>query len=288
MGYKVRSVFLKSNGSGSDQGHKTWLGQPSFWQMLNPPLCPYRIQQSIPDFLSIAVPKTRATELPPHTDTLRVTAVCFGVGGLLSTLVTSGSLTTNDNNKKWPQVSRGYTTCRCARADSQWSCCRPSPARCGRCSAVPPRWFPRRAAPHEGWPWCRCRTAGEAARDDKSCERFVKRFDSFQNTRGVAYRLVHFLVVATFADQAVLVFRLFLRRRGGGSVHQRAGACVGAGCALWISPKSSWSSWRRSRCTSGLNNVIKWRINKNPGASFRNERLKLKTHSGENCVFKML
>lgn len=52
----------------------------------------HRIQQSISDLLSVAVTETGAAELTPHSHTLWVTAVGFGVGCFLAALVASGSL----------------------------------------------------------------------------------------------------------------------------------------------------------------------------------------------------
>lgn len=48
---------------------------------------PLRIQQSISNFLSIAITETRATELSPHSHTLWVAARGLGVNCLLTTLV---------------------------------------------------------------------------------------------------------------------------------------------------------------------------------------------------------
>lgn len=52
----------------------------------------HRVQQGIMDLLSVAVTETRATELPPHSHTLRVAAVCLGVNGLLAALMAGGAL----------------------------------------------------------------------------------------------------------------------------------------------------------------------------------------------------
>lgn len=54
--------------------------------------CTHWIQQSAADFLPVAVPETRPTELTPHTHTLRVVAAGLGVSSFLPTLVASGSL----------------------------------------------------------------------------------------------------------------------------------------------------------------------------------------------------
>lgn len=48
---------------------------------------PLWIQQSISNLLPVPVTEARAAELPPHPRALRVTAVGFGVGRLLSALV---------------------------------------------------------------------------------------------------------------------------------------------------------------------------------------------------------
>lgn len=59
---------------------------PSAWWTV-----PLRIQKSISDLLSVPVTQTGATELAPHSNTLWVSAVSFGVSRLLAALVTSGS-----------------------------------------------------------------------------------------------------------------------------------------------------------------------------------------------------
>lgn len=65
------------------------LKQMSIWSIY---LGTHGIQQSVSDLLSVAVTETRAAELTPHPDALRVTAIGFSVGCFLAALVTSGSL----------------------------------------------------------------------------------------------------------------------------------------------------------------------------------------------------
>lgn len=52
---------------------------------------PLRVEQSIFNFLSVAVAQTGSTELTPHPDTLWITTVSFSVDGLLTALVASRS-----------------------------------------------------------------------------------------------------------------------------------------------------------------------------------------------------
>lgn len=58
----------------------------------------HRIQQSVSDLLSVAVPETGAAELAPHSHALRVAAVGFGVCGFLAALVAGTSLKKYETN----------------------------------------------------------------------------------------------------------------------------------------------------------------------------------------------
>lgn len=55
------------------------------------------------------------------------------------------------------------------------------------------------------------------------------------------YRLIHFPVITAFANQVELVLWLFLRRRTGGSVHQRSRTSVGPRHTRLGSPERSCS-----------------------------------------------
>lgn len=81
-----------------------------------------------------------------------------------------------------------------------------------------------------------------------------------QTVCDVTYWFIIFFIVAAFANQAELVLGLFLRGWAGGSVHQRAGPRVGSGQTLRVSPTSSWSSRRASRCLSGLRRFKQWQL----------------------------
>lgn len=54
------------------------------------------------NFLSITIPQTRTTKLPPDSNTLWVTAISLGVDRLLTTLVTGAALLDKPNFRAQP------------------------------------------------------------------------------------------------------------------------------------------------------------------------------------------
>lgn len=76
--------------------------------------------------------------------------------------------------------------------------------------------------------------------------------DGLASSEGSATgRFINFLIVATFANQAELVVKLFLWRWARRSIHQGAGPCVGPRRTLWVSPAGSRGSHGPPRCLSG-------------------------------------
>lgn len=68
----------------------------------------------------------------------------------------------------------------------------------------------------------------------------------------LTYWLIILLIAAAFADQAVLVLRLFLWSWAGGALHQGAGACVRPGRTFRVPPAGSRSSRGLPRCLAWL------------------------------------
>lgn len=68
------------------------------------------------------------------------------------------------------------------------------------------------------------------------------------------YRFIDLLVEAALADQAELVLGILLlvRSGAGGSVHQRAGACMWPGQTLRGSPAKAWRFGGAARLARGL------------------------------------
>lgn len=114
----------------------------------------HRVQQRVSDLLSVPVTETRAAELTPHSNALRVTAVGFGVGCFLAALVASCALKIEKKVNLWPKdwdKENHFSITEGGRGYPQWSCCRLSPAHCCRCSAAPTQSLHPQAALHEGW-----------------------------------------------------------------------------------------------------------------------------------------
>lgn len=228
-------------------GHRhSWWGKPDTSALINTQTPnhiklqryanSYRIQQSILDLLSVTVAETGAAELTPNPNALWVPTVGLGVSCLLAALVASGSLKIH-SKKAFSQklVARAFLGSKETHgwavvdflahvvADVLQLCL---------CDVI------HRSHYMGNSPGA---TEGPAAllkRKMNCCfwaHTVTETINTVRAFNHLTYRLIIFLIVAAFADQAELVLRLFLWSRAGGSLHQGAGPCVRPG-GTWRGP----------------------------------------------------